>query len=623
MSLKTCSSDRARALAVQLDAAFAEIAMLAETNWANAPQLDAMLREVIASHSAKLDRVAAAGKTDLHFDGAKAAHMDLRIAWAYRLLDAQGSAAVVRDEDRTAMCTAGLTDADAAFVDQHLALLQANYMVPTPRGKLAALVERYGAAPTPMNLASAQQIYFRGLSLALFEASRRYAGEVPDAENIVAAALRVDRVAGTPASAPSLPMEPGPRVVCDAPIAVEPVIDDDIVAVGEKLIAVRAKDESWDAKTQKQARQIYKLTQRFMVEVHKLDGGLASLNQKHFASLVKFLRDEIYKHHGKSERDHNRSISELRKIASNKPKALRGLDGPTLNRHLGNLRQLLKHGQAQGIPIDREIEFVDLRSHKKNSGRARDKRPKMPVVVTTRVFHAPPSLGCLDWDSPYEPGDLVFHRALYFVPMMLEYTGTRREETCGLCVDDVYAEGPIPYIRIRPNEFRRIKNPQSLRDIPLHPELLRLNFKEYVDLIRALGYRRVFPDLYSPTSNSPLGDRFYDEFMPVLEWACKTEKVELEFVLHSIRHGFNSRLKAALVHAEERADLMGHGGDSETTERYADPILLQRALDVLNKLPIVTAQLQPKQIRLLPWVERKEIAPFSRGARLAPRLRKF
>ncbi len=206
--------------------------------------------------------------------------------------------------------------------------------------------------------------------------------------------------------------------------------------------------------------------------------------------------------------------------------------------------------------------------------------------------------------------------------MVLEYTGTRREETCGLCVDDVHAEGPIPYIRIRPNEFRRIKNPQSLRDIPLHPELLRLNFLKYVDLIRALGYRRVFPDLYSPTSNSPLGDRFYDEFMPVLEWACKIEKVELEFVLHSIRHGFNSRLKAALVHAEERADLMGHRGDSETTERYADPILLKRALDVLNKLPIVTAQLQPKQIRLLPWVERKEIAPFSRGTRLAPWLRK-
>jgi hypothetical protein len=53
-----------------------------------------VLREVIAPHSAKLDRIAAAGKTDRHFDAAKAALMNLRIAWAYRLLDAQDSAAV-------------------------------------------------------------------------------------------------------------------------------------------------------------------------------------------------------------------------------------------------------------------------------------------------------------------------------------------------------------------------------------------------------------------------------------------------------------------------------------------------------------------------------------------------
>ena len=101
--------------------------------------------------------------------------------------------------------------------------------------------------------------------------------------------------------------------------------------------------------------------------------------------------------------------------------------------------------------------------------------------------------------------------------------------------------------------------------------------------------------------------------MPVLEWACKMESIDLEFVLHSIRHGFNSQLKATLVHAEERADLMGHGGNSETTERYAEPIRLKRALDLLQKLPVVTAHLQPQPIRLLPWVEQKEDAPFSRG----------
>jgi integrase len=377
---------------------------------------------------------------------------------------------------------------------------------------------------------------------------------------------------------------------------------------------VKAQDENWDPGTQDQARQTFALFNRFLAEVRKIK-GFASLRQSDLASFVTFLRTEIYKFYGKSPRDETRTIAELREIAAAKDETLRGLVGATLNRHLGHIAQLARHARAQGIRIDRDLDFGDLRSRNKNGGRARDKRAKMPVNVTRRVFHAAPYVGCAAWDRPYEfkEGGFVYHRALYFEPMLLEYTGTRREETCGLCIDDVVTDGPIPYIHIRPNEFRRIKNPQSVRNIPLHPELLRLNFLEYVDLIRSLGYRRVFPDLHSPTSKSPSGDRFYDEFMPVLAWACKIEGVDLKVVLHSIRHGFNSRLKARNISVEDRADLMGHGGDSETSERYADPILLQKALDIIKQLPSVTDHLQPSPIQLLPWVQNREVAPFSRG----------
>jgi hypothetical protein len=33
------------------------------------------------------------------------------------------------------------------------------------------------------------------------------------------------------------------------------------------------------------------------------------------------------------------------------------------------------------------------------------------------------------------------------------------------------------------------------------------------------------------------------------------------------------------------------------------------------KLPVVTGMLQPQKIRLIPWVENKEVAPFSRPSR--------
>ena len=49
-------------------------------------QLDAMLREAVVTHLAKLHRVAAAGRSAADFNRAEAARADPRAAWTYRLL---------------------------------------------------------------------------------------------------------------------------------------------------------------------------------------------------------------------------------------------------------------------------------------------------------------------------------------------------------------------------------------------------------------------------------------------------------------------------------------------------------------------------------------------------------
>jgi hypothetical protein len=37
-----------------------------------------------------------------------------------------------------------------------------------------------------------------------------------------------------------------------------------------------------------------------------------------------------------------------------------------------------------------------------------------------------------------------------------------------------------------------------------------------------------------------------------------------------VRHLFGAQLKKKMLSKEDRADLLGHGGDSETSERYGD-----------------------------------------------------
>jgi hypothetical protein len=180
-------------------------------------------------------------------------------------------------------------------------------------------------------------------------------------------------------------------------------------------------------------------------------------------------------------------------------------------------------------------------------------------------------------------------------------------------VDDViFDNGETPYLHIAKNERRRIKNVQSQRNVPLHPEVTRLNFLAYVKAIKELGYKLLFPDLFSPTTSSPLGDRFYKQFKPILVAAGVTEE---GLGSHAVRHLFGAQLKKKLVAVEDRADLLGHGGDTETSERYCEPHEISTLLEFVMKLPVVTADLQPQEINLIPWVAEMQVAPFSHPSR--------
>lgn len=106
--------------------------------------------------------------------------------------------------------------------------------------------------------------------------------------------------------------------------------------------------------------------------------------------------------------------------------------------------------------------------------------------------------------------------------------------------DGVLDNGPIAYIHLAKNKQRRIKNAQSQRNVPLHPEVLRLNFAAYVAAIKSLGYELLFPDLYSPSSRSPLGNRFNKQFKPILMLAGVTEE---GIGSHAVRHLFGAQLK--------------------------------------------------------------------------------
>jgi integrase len=337
--------------------------------------------------------------------------------------------------------------------------------------------------------------------------------------------------------------------------------------------------------------------------------GLTDLQyvaQPDIARFDAFLRG-LHSNFGKSpHKDRQRSIAEIVALAAIEVPKHGTLQGATRNRHLAFLNQLLDYARgAFGLPIDPALSTTPFRARKHKRGR--DQRSIPPQSSIEAFFRRPLFIGYARWDDIDTPGDAFYHRAEYFCSMIAVYEGARREEYCGLHVDDIVRDnGPIPYFHIAPNGFRRIKNVQSVRNLALHPELIRLGFLDYVDAIRALGYTRLFPDLHSPSTKSPLGDRLYDQLLPSLEAAG--------FRPHQVRHFFGDVLKQSKVAKEFRADLLGHGGQGETDERYCNPLDIALQMESLQKLPVVTGHLEARPIRLLPWVVAREIAPWSRAA---------
>jgi integrase len=468
-----------------------------------------------------------------------------------------------------------------------------------------------------MNLASAQQVYYRGLSLALLDWRRRYAGAEPDAEAIVSHALRLDRTGATGQQVPAF-VAPAPVAALPAPAApAQPcsLEEHPVWLAGQKLIAHNKKHNIWRENGERQAEQNYRLLVLLLIElkIYSIEG----LEQSTFAN-YKLLLSQVAKSYGKSEQDKTRSLQELRDIGASKPAAERGLAGGTINRHTNKLGALIGAMRTDGL-MTRDINLDGFRV--KKTTRNRDLTQSAKPQRIEALFNLPCMTGCAGAEAQFEPGSLIFHGSNYFVPQLLYYLGGRREEFCALRVEEVVLDAFNPHILVEDNAYRDLKTPASKRALPIPPETMRLGFGEYKLEIEKLGYDLLFPELRWKGSTAPLGDRFYKNFAPGLELIRAMPPVadsghgtdRQPFTFRQLRKAFGAELKRRGVDTETRSDLLGHVGDSVNTETYADATELARKREIMEKIPNVMSHLQALPINLLPWVRDKLPPPDARA----------
>lgn len=278
-----------------------------------------------------------------------------------------------------------------------------------------------------------------------------------------------------------------------------------------------------------------------------------------------------------------------------------GLHGGTTNKHLRKLKQIhdFAREQADSMPEIRFAKFMvaDIKDE-------RDARDAYTVEQAVEIFSLAPWTGCMGPRDRMAPGNDVFHDSLYFVLLIVWYTGMRREEVCKLLVTDIQFDAGVWHINIDNSEAGRVKNPNSVRLIALSEELIRLGFVEYVDAIREAGHNAVFPELVAERAGTKKGDVFYRIWWiyikPLLTGLKRGQ------ALHAARHSFDTELKELEVFPEHREDALGHAGKHGEGRRYSKAARLGKLKRLVNQVPIVTSHLADcTSIRLLPADQRR------------------
>lgn len=276
-----------------------------------------------------------------------------------------------------------------------------------------------------------------------------------------------------------------------------------------------------------------------------------------------------------------------------------GLSINTSNKHWQNFARMHKHLRSKVPTVGKVCVAKFITPEDRNS---REAQTAYTVEQGRAIFSLPPWTGCAGINDRLKAGTQIIHDALFFVLLLVWYTGARREEICKLKLDDVTVDSDVPHLFIRPTDTGRIKCKSSKRKIPLHSELLRLGFLLYIEAMRNGGETLLFPELY-PAKNTKrkIGDVFYKiwwiylrPFVPDLKRGQ---------AMHAARHTVSDALKQAGIDLEARNDVLGHSQKAlgEGASTYSEPVVLQRMKGMVEEVPNVTSHLEDvASINLLP-----------------------
>lgn len=246
---------------------------------------------------------------------------------------------------------------------------------------------------------------------------------------------------------------------------------------------------------------------------------------------------------------------------------LKGLNAKTINKYLSTISPLYDWAKKEGYCLSNPCDdlFFDVQKLKRNGA---GRRPPFSDEQLRIIFDSPLFRGFERDGREWQPGSCTANDWRYWIPLVCLFTGARIGEIAQLFTDDVRkTESGIDYISISHSTDRdQMTKSGHSRAMPIHPQLKRLGFLEYVNSrlqsLNGNGDARLFPG-FEASSRGQIGGK------PSRFWRNYLERIGVKdgadgLGSHSFRHGLADRLRLAGYLDDEIEVALGHNQISVT-----------------------------------------------------------
>jgi integrase len=257
----------------------------------------------------------------------------------------------------------------------------------------------------------------------------------------------------------------------------------------------------------------------------------------------------------------------------------------TINKHLTSLQTCL--GKHLPRNEDGKTSLLAVRFSKQevkeNPG---FRRTELTDDRVLKIFTGPVFTGYGDSDGRrFEPGNKLKLDVYYWAPLLALLSGICLEEALQLRPGAVATRDGIHFVTIgavHDGHAAQVKNPARQRELPIHKDLIRLGFLDYVERMQREGTSRLFPGL----DRGGLDARFGHDFT---QWWTAYRRAVGAYArgqdFHSLRHGANRRMVRAKIPLPTVKRVLGHSaGNDMNAAVYFGNVDLPDMVEAVNAI---------------------------------------